>query len=129
MFNDQPRSTNLSDVLLKKVNPALYARLKAEAASQSKSVGEVFNEAIKVWLAAKKPRDEERERNVAVYLTMKKRFSQHPNDYFVIANGEYLGHYRSLSHAFRRLKATGSRKALVVHNQPSGEWLGGSLEA
>lgn len=119
----------MSDVLLKKVDPTLYARLKAEAASQSKSVGEVFNEAIKVWLAAKRPRDEERERNVEVYLTLKKRFSQHPNDYFVIANGTYLGHFRSLSQAFRILKATRSRKALVVHSQPSGEWLGGSLEA
>jgi hypothetical protein len=119
----------LSDVLLKKVNPTLYARLKAEAASQSKSVGEVFNEAVKVWLATKRPRDEERERNVEVYLTMKKRFSQHPDDYFVIANGTYLGHFRSLSQAFRTLKATRSTKALVVLYQPSGEWLGGSLEA
>ena len=119
----------MSDVLLKKVNPTLYARLKAEAASQSKSVGEVFNEAVKVWLDTKRPRDEERERNVEVYLTMKKKFSQHPNDYFVIANGTYLGHFRALSEAFRVLKATRSTKALVVHYQPSGEWLGGSLEA
>ena len=119
----------MSDVLLKKVNPTLYARLKAEAAAQRKSVGEAFNEAVKVWLATKRPRDEERERNVEVYLTMKKRFSQHPNDYFVIANGTYLGHFRSLSQAFTVLKANRSTKALVVHNQPPGEWLGGSLEA
>ena len=111
------------------MDPKLYARFKAEAASQSKSVGEIFNEAVKVWLATKRPRDEERERNVEVYLTMKKRFAQHPDDYFVIANGTYLGHFRSLSQAFRILKANRSTKALVVRYQPSGEWLGGSLEA
>ncbi len=118
----------MSDVLLKKVDPKLYARLKAEAASQSKSVGEVFNEAVKVWLATKGPRDEERERNVEAYLKIKRRISQHPNDYFVIANGTYLGHFRSLSQAFRILKDNQATKALVVHYQPSGEWLGGSLE-
>ena len=118
----------MSDVLLKKVDPKLYARLKAEAASESKSVGEVFNEAVKVWLATRGAKDEERERNVEIYLKIKKRIPQHPNDYFVIAKGTYLGHFRSLSKAFRTLKEIRATKALVVHHQPSGEWLGGSLE-
>jgi len=119
----------LSDVLLKKVDPKLYARLKAEAASESKSVGAVFNEAVKVWLATRAARDEEREQNVEVYLKIKKRISRYPNDYFVIARGTYLGHFPSLSKAFRKLKENRATKALVVHYQPSGEWLGGSLEA
>lgn len=121
----------MSDVLLKKVDPKLYARFKAEAATQSKTVGEAFNEAVKAWLATKGPRDEERERNVEAYLKIKKRISQHPNDYFVIAKGTFLGHYHSLTEAFRILKEKDIRatKALVVHQQRSGEWLGGSLEA
>ncbi len=119
----------MSDVLLKKVDPKLYARLKAEAASQSKAVGEVFNEAVRAWLATRGPRDEERERNVEAYLKIKTRMSRHPNDYFVIANGTYLGQFRSLSQAFKILKDNRATKALVVRYQPSAEWLGGSLEA
>jgi len=119
----------LSDVLLKKVDPKLYARLKAEAASESKSVGAAFNEAVKVWLATKATKDEERERNVEVYLKIKERISKYPNEYFVVAKGSYLGHFHSLSNAFAKLKEVRATKALVVHSQPSGEWLGGSLEA
>lgn len=119
----------MSDVLVKKVDSKLYARLKAEAAAERKSVGEVFNEAVRVWLASRGARDEERERNVEVYLKIKRRFQQHPNDYFVIAKGNYLGHFRSLSQAFRVLKENHASKALVLRHQPSGEWLGGSLEA
>ena len=119
----------MSDVLLKNVDPKLYARLKAEAASQSKTVGQVFNEAVKVWLGARGAKDEERERNVEVYEKIKKTIPQHPNDYFVIAKGTYLGHFRSLSKAFSVLKEKRTSKALVVRYQPSGEWLGGSLEA
>ena len=119
----------MSDVLLKKVDPKLYARLKAEAASESKSVGEVFNEAVKVWLATRAARDDERERNVEVYQRIKHQMPRHPNDYFVIAKGTYIGHFRSLSQAFRILKESRTSKALVVRHQPSGEWLGGSLEA
>jgi DNA repair protein RadC len=118
----------LPDVLLKKVDPKLYARLKAEAAAESKSVGAAFNEAVKVWLASKGAKDEERERNVEVYLKIKKRIPQHPNDYFVIAKGTFLGRFHSLSEAFEKLKENQATKALVVHYQPSGEWLGGSLE-
>jgi hypothetical protein len=118
----------LSDVLLKKVDPKLYARLKAEAASESKSVGEVFNEAVRVWLASRGAKDEERERNVEIYMKIKQKIPQHPNDYFVIAKGTYLGHFRSLSKAFRILKENRTTKALVVRYQPPAEWLGGSLE-
>jgi hypothetical protein len=118
----------LSDVLLKKVDPKLYARLKAEAAAESKSVGEVFNEAVKVWLSTRGAKDEERERNVEVYLKIKQRIPEHPNDYFVIAKGAYFGHFRSLSKAFGILKENRATKALVVRYQPSGEWFGGSLE-
>ena len=118
----------MSDVLLKKVDPKLYARLKAEAAAESKSVGEVFNEAVKVWLTTKAGKDEERERNIEVYLKIKRRMPQHPDDYFVIAKGTYLGHFHSLSDAFRVLKENRTDKALVVRHQPAGEWLGGSLE-
>jgi hypothetical protein len=119
----------LSDVLLKKVDPKLYARLKAEAASESKSIGEAFNEAVRVWLNSRASRDEERERNVEVYLKIKGKIPQHPNDYFLIAKGTYLGHVPSLSKAFRILKENRATKALVVRYQPSGEWLGGSLES
>jgi len=111
------------------VDPKLYARLKAEAASERKTVGEAFNEAVRVWLGTRLAKDEERERNVEVYLRIKQRIRQHPNDYFVIAKGSYLGHFPSLSRAFRILKENRATKALVVHCQPSGEWLGGSLES
>lgn len=118
----------MADVLVKKVDPRLYARLKAEAASDKKSVGAVFNEAVKVWLSTRGAKDDERERNLEVYLKIKKMMPRHPNHYFVIAKGMYLGHFRSLSQAFQKLKNDRTTKALVVHYQPSGEWLGGSLE-
>lgn len=119
----------MTDVLLKKIDPKLYARLKARAASDGKSVSEAFNEAVRVWLAINRTKDEERGRNVEVYLKIKRSIPQHPNEYFVIAKGAYLGHFRSLSLAFRKLKENQATKALVVHYQPSGEWLGGSIES
>ena len=119
----------MSDVLVKNVDPRLYAQLKAEAASQRKTVGEVFNEVVKSWLATRGLRDLERERNVEAYLKIKERMAQHPNDYFVIAKGDYLGHFRTLSQAFSVLKRHRVTKALVIRYQDAGEWLGGSLEA
>jgi plasmid stability protein len=119
----------LSDVLVKNVDEKLYARLKAEAASERKSVGQVFNEAVRAWLASRRYRDLERELNVRVYLKVKGRMAQHPNDYFVIAKGEYLGHYSSLREAFGELKKARTTKGLVLHSQSPGEWLGGALEA
>ena len=119
----------MSDVLLKNVDPSTYAQLKAEAASQRKTVGEVFNEVVKSWLATRERKDLERERNVEAYLKIKGRMAQHPNDYFVIAKGDYLGHFRTLSQAFSVLKRHRVTKALVIRYQDAGEWLGGSLEA
>lgn len=114
---------------MKNVDRRLYGQLKAEAASQGTTVGQVFNDVVKAWLANKPARDEERERNVEAYLKIKGRMGRHPNDYFVIAKGDYMGHFPNLSEAFRVLKRVRVKKALVVHNEPPGEWLGGSLEA
>jgi len=119
----------LSDVLVKNVDEKLYAQLKAEAASQRKSVGQAFNEAVKTWLASRPQGDSEREMNVQAYVRVKGRMARHPNDYFVIAKGEYLGHFPTLKEAFGVLKKTRVTKALVVHYTPQGEWLGGALEA
>ena len=118
----------MSDVLLKNVDPSTYAQLKAEAASQRKTIGEVFNEVVKSWLATKERKDLERERNVEAYLRIKERMLKHPSDYFVIAKGDYLGHFPTLSQAFRALKRNRVTKALVVRSQSQGEWLGGSFE-
>jgi len=119
----------MSDVLLKKVDSRLYSRLKAEAAARGKTVGEVFNEAVKVWLTVQRGRDEERERNVERYMEVKKELLKHPREYFVIAKGSFLGRFPTLAEAFRVMKENKATKGLVVRApQHSGEWLGGSLE-
>lgn len=118
----------MSDVLLKNVDPKLYARLKAEAAAREKTVGEMFNEAVNVWLATQQNRDFERERNIKPYLEIKDEIEKHPDQYFVIANGAFLGRFPTLSEAFRVMKEHKATKGFVIRSQPSGEWLGGSLE-
>ena len=119
----------MSDVLLKNVDSKVYAQLKAEAASERKTMGAVFNEAVRAWLVMKRQKDPERERNVEVYKTLKTKIAQHPKDYFVIARGEYVGRFQTLSQAFSALKRNHVTKAIIVRSQPEGEWLGGSLEA
>lgn len=118
----------MSDVLLKRVNPRLYAQLKAEAAARGKTVGDVFNEAVRVWLTVQRRRDDERENNLEAYAKIKDEVQRHPREYFVIAKGAYLGHFPTLAEAFRVMKENKTTKGLVVRSQPSGEWLGGSFE-
>ena len=128
LFNpDFPR--NMSDVLLKKVDRKLYSRLKAEAAARGKTVGEVFNEAVRVWLMAQRSRDIEKERNLEAYLDIKEEILEHPGEYFVIAKGSFLGRFRTLHDAFKQMRENKTTKGFVIRSQPSGEWLGGSIES
>jgi hypothetical protein len=119
----------MSDVLLKKVDRKLYSRLKAEAAARGKTVGEVFNEAVRVWLMFQQSRDVEKERNLEAYLGVKEDILKHPGEYFVIANGIFLGRFPTLHDAFTRMKENKTTKGFVIRSQPSGEWLGGSIES
>jgi len=118
----------LSDVLLKKVDRKLYSRLKAEAAMRGKTVGQVFNEAVRVWLTVQQSRDIESERNVEAYLEIKEELLKHPGEYFVIAKGTFLGRFPTLGDAFKRMKDNGTTRGFVIRSQASGEWLGGSIE-
>lgn len=118
----------MSNVLLKKVDPKLYARLKADAAARGKTVGQVFNEAVRVWLESRHEVDEERERNIEAYLRIKKELTKHPKEYFVIAKGVYRGRFRTLGEAFKAMKQDNETKGLIIKYQAGGEWLGGSLE-
>lgn len=114
--------------MLKKVDRRLYSRLKAEAAVRGKTVGEIFNEAIRVWLAVQQGRDMEKERNLEVYSQIKTDLLKHPGEYFVIAKGAFLGRFPTLSDAFRVMRENKSAKGFILRSQASGEWLGGSLE-
>jgi len=119
----------MSDVLLKKVDRKLYSMLKAEAAARGKTVGEVFNEAVRVWLMAQRSRDIEKERNLEAYLDIKEEILEHPGEYFVIAKGSFLGRFRTLHDAFKQMRENKTTKGFVIRSQPSGEWLGGSIES
>jgi len=114
---------------LKKVDRRLYSRLKAEAAARRKTVGELFNEAVSVWLASQRRTDMERERNLEVYLDIRKELVKHPGEYFVIVKGAFRGRFPTLREAFKVVRENKTTKALVLRAQASGEWLGGSLEA
>ena len=118
----------MSDVLLKKVDRKLYSHLKAEAAARGKTVGQVFNEAVRVWLTVQQSRDIERERNVEAYLEIKEELLKHPGEYFVIAKGTFLGRFPTLGDAFKRMKENSTTRGFVIRSQASGEWLGGSIE-
>jgi hypothetical protein len=119
----------MSDVLLKKVDRRLYSRLKAEASARGRTVGEVFNEAVRVWLMVQQGRDAEKERNLEAYLAIKEEIPKCAGEYFVIANGTFLGRSPTLRDAFRRMKENRTTKGFVIRSQPSGEWLGGSIES
>ncbi len=77
----------MSDVFLKRVDRRLCSRLKVEAAARGKTVGEMFNEAVRLWLMVQQSRDIENERNLEAYLQIKKELTKHPGEYFVIAKG------------------------------------------
>jgi hypothetical protein len=117
----------MSDVLLTKVNRRLYSRLKAEASARGKTVGEVFNEAVRVWLMVQRSRDVEKERNMEAYIAIREEIPKRAGEYFVIANGVFLGRYPTLGDAFVRMKENKATKGFVIRSQPSGEWLGGSI--
>jgi hypothetical protein len=119
---------HMASVLLKKVNPTLYARLKAEAAVQGKTMGEVFDEAVEFWLNARRPVDYEKKSNLEAYLKIRQSIMKHPDEYFVIAKGKSLGRFPSLSDAFQAMKDIKTTKGLIVRAPQSGEWLGGSLQ-
>ncbi len=61
----------MSDLLLKKVDRRLYLQRKAEASAQGKTVGEVFNEAVRVWLMVRQGRDVGKERNMEAYIAVR----------------------------------------------------------
>jgi hypothetical protein len=117
----------LADVLLKKVDKRLYLRLKAEASARGKTVSQVFNEAVRVWLMTQERRDPEKERNLEAYQAIKEQISKSQGEYFVVANGSFLGCFPSLGGALRRMKEEKATKGFVIRTQPSGEWLGGSI--
>jgi hypothetical protein len=117
----------MTDVLLKRVDRRLYLRLKAEASARGKTVGEVFNEAVRTWLTVQQSRDLEKERNMEVYLSVKEEISKSPEAYFVIAKGNFLGRFPTLHDALLRMKENRATKGFVIRSQPSGEWLGGSI--
>jgi hypothetical protein len=117
----------VSDVLLKKVDRRLYLRLKAEAAARGKTVGQIFNEAVRTWLMVQEKADVEKERNMEAYAVIKDQIHKSPGEYFVVANGSFLGRFSNLVDALRRMKQEKATKGFVIRSQPSGEWLGGSI--
>lgn len=90
-------------------------------------MGEVFNEAVRVWLMTQQGRDVDKERNLEAYLAIKDEISKGGGEYFVIANGAFLGRFPTLRDALRLMKENKATRGFVVRSQPSGEWLGGSI--
>lgn len=117
------------NVFLKKVDKEIYLALKSEAAKRGKTIGEMFNEAVKVWLTHYRHADPERELNMKVYDKIKGEISNRSGEYFVIAGGSFIGRFKTLREAARNMKLKGSLKGFIIRAQPGGEWLGGSLES
>ena len=113
---------------MKDIDERLYAQVKSEAAKSRRKVGELINEAISVWLNSRTKLDEEGELNMKIYNQLKGEIGKHPNEYVVIARGEFLGRFLTLKEAAASVKSKKTDRAIIIKGRAEGEWLGGSFQ-
>lgn len=114
----------MTTIAVKKVNRELYRKVKALASLSGRTVGEVVNEALGVWvgLSAKgvtnekwAELEEERRLNNGVYENYEANLlSTHPGEYAVIAHGKLIGTFKRSEEAYSVARQSGARQAIVA---------------
>ncbi|MHA1450198.1 MAG: hypothetical protein ACTSP4_12330 [Candidatus Hodarchaeales archaeon] len=84
----------MPNVLIRDIDPEIYARFKDKAAASGLKLGEALTKAMSEWINSQKSlneKDLQRIRNLAVYRKLKKSFEEDcRRKWILIARGELL---------------------------------------
>jgi hypothetical protein len=124
-------------LVIKNVDQRTLRDLKAEAARQGLTLGEVFKEAANLWLARRHetPVLTETDNNNEFYESNEAELKrQYEGRYVLIASARLVGAYDDLHAAGDAMRALNPRPRHAIltkigkDEREYGEWLGGSLE-
>jgi hypothetical protein len=124
-------------LVIKKIDQRTLRDLKAEAARQGLTLGEVFKEAANLWLTRRQetPVLTETDHNNEFYESNEAELErQYEGRYVLIAGGRLVGAYDDLHAAGEAMRALSPRPRHAILTKIGkdarefGEWLGGSLE-
>jgi len=124
-------------LVIKKIDQRTLRDLKAEAARRGLTLGEVFREAVNLWLTRRQetPLLTEADQNNAFYESNEAELErQYKGRYVLIAGARLVGAYDDLHAAGEAMKGLSPRPRQAILTKigkdarESGEWLGGSLE-
>ncbi len=114
----------MSTVAIKKVDEQLYRKAKALASLKGKTVGEVVNEALGLWVEVTSrgtsiedwiKLEEEGKKDNEVYQRMaQKLIAEHPHEYVVIAEGRVIGAFKAARAAYLAVKKANPTHAIVT---------------
>jgi hypothetical protein len=124
-------------LVIKNVDQRTLRDLKAEAARQGLTLGEVFKEAANLWLTRRQetPVLTETDNNNEFYESNEAELErQYEGRYVLIAGARLVGAYDDLHAAGEAMRALNPRPRHAILTKIGkdareyGEWLGGSLE-
>jgi hypothetical protein len=124
-------------LVIKKIDQRTLRDLKAEAARQGLTLGEVFKEAANLWLTRRQgtPVLTETDYNNEFYESNEAELErQYEGRYVLIAGARLVGAYDDLHAAGEAMRALNPRPHHAIltkigkDEREYGEWLGGSLE-
>ena len=114
----------MATIAIKNVDERLHRQIKALASLRGKKMGEVVNEALRLWilLTAKGASmddwmklEEEARNDNAVYSREESTLrASHPGEYVALANGRLLGTYDTAKKAYAEVLNAGARHGIVT---------------
>ena len=114
----------MSTIAVKKVNQALYRKVKALASLRGETVSEVVNEALGLWvqLTAKgasisdwaRLEEEARDNNAAYERQEADLLSRHKGEFVAVGEGRILGTFSRREDAYALVRRAGLKHAIVT---------------
>jgi hypothetical protein len=114
----------VATIAVKNVDERLHRQVKALASLRGKKMGEVFNEALRLWilLAAKgasmddwmKLEEEARSDNSVYSREESSLRAAHPGEYVALADGKLLGTYDTARKAYAEVLNAGAKHGIVT---------------
>jgi hypothetical protein len=128
---------NYLTLVIKKIDQRTLRDLKAEAARRGLTLGEVFKEAVNLWLTRRQetPVLTEADHNNEFYESNEAELErEYEGRYVLIAGARLVGAYDDLHAAGEAMRALNPRPRHAIltkigkDTREFGEWMGGSLE-
>jgi len=111
----------MSVIAVRGVDRELYRRVKAAAALRGMRIGEVVNEALRLWLSIKPgaltilsevEREAERNRRV-LQEAFGELLERHEGKYVAVAGGRVLGVFNTVEEAAEVIEKSGARQGII----------------